>query len=79
LSIETATLYRGLSTRLTTLTPRERETLELIVAGKSHRAIAALLGINRKTLDTYRSRLRDKMGVETETALVRLMLLGSDD
>jgi DNA-binding CsgD family transcriptional regulator len=79
LSTETSSVFEGLSARLATVTPREREVLELLVAGKSHKTIAALLGINRKTLGTHRTRIREKMGVETETALVRLMLLGSEE
>jgi two-component system response regulator FixJ len=65
-----------LPSRLARLTPREREILQLIVRGKSPREIASLLHITRKTLDVHRGRIRDKMAVETETALVRLLCLG---
>jgi two-component system, LuxR family, response regulator FixJ len=65
-----------LPARLGRLTPREREILQLIVRGKSNKEIASSLQITRKTLDVHRSRIRDKMNVQTETCLVRLLLLG---
>ncbi len=52
------------------LSPRERETLALLVAGRTDREIAEALGISRRTAETYVFRLCAKLGVEGRTAAV---------
>lgn len=49
------------------LSPREREVLELIVAGKSNKEIAADLGISRATVKFHVSVIFSRMGVEDRT------------
>jgi DNA-binding NarL/FixJ family response regulator len=56
------------------LSTREREILRHIVAGSSSAAIALLLSLSRKTIDTYRSRMMVKLGVANRSALIRLAL-----
>jgi DNA-binding CsgD family transcriptional regulator len=48
--------------------------LRHIVAGSSSAAIALLLSLSRKTIDTYRSRMMVKLGVANRSALIRLAL-----
>lgn len=60
---------------LATLTPREREVMQLIVAGKRNKVIAAELGITEKTVEVHRSRVMEKLQVESLAALVQLVLL----
>jgi len=50
------------------LTPREREVLEWVAAGKTSRDIAAILGASPRTIEKHLERIYDKLGVETRTA-----------
>ena len=63
----------ALSGRLSTLTPREREVLEHVVAGRSSRVIAEELGLTEKTVELHRSRVNKKMAVRNAVELVRLI------
>jgi len=63
--------------RLSTLTPREREVLELVVQGQQYRQIAAALGISPRTVEVHRARLMEKLGVRNISELVRLSLSGT--
>ena len=56
------------------LTPREHEICRLIVDGEPNRRIAQALHISEKTVSTHRTRLLDKLGVDSVPALVRLAL-----
>lgn len=58
--------------RLATLTPREREVLTYVVAGKMNKQIAAALGTVEKTIKVHRSRLMQKLDVMTVADLVKL-------
>ena len=60
---------------LTHLTPREREVMGLVIAGKPNKIIAADLGISPKTVEIHRGRVMAKMQVESVAELVRLDLL----
>ncbi|HEV2126243.1 MAG TPA: response regulator transcription factor [Chloroflexota bacterium] len=52
------------------LTPREQETLRLLIAGKSNREIAEQLFISPRTATTHVSNILAKFGVETRAAAV---------
>jgi len=54
----------------TPLTPREREVLEWVAAGKTNRDIAAILGASARTIEKHLERIYEKLGVETRTAAV---------
>jgi DNA-binding NarL/FixJ family response regulator len=56
------------------LSRREREVMELVVAGATSKEIAARLGISAASVDTYRSRLMAKLGTKDLPALVRLAI-----
>jgi len=56
------------------LTPREREVLDLAVAGLLVKQIAARLGTAEKTVKTQKGRLMRKMQVRSTLALVQLMV-----
>lgn len=60
--------------RIGRLTRREREVLDLMVAGKKNKDIAAELGISPKTLDIHRSKVMEKMEARTVADLVRWRL-----
>src|SRR5947207_1237036 len=59
-------------TRLATLTPREREVLEYVVAGKLNKQIAGDLGTVEQTVKVHRARVMQKMRVQSVAELVRL-------
>lgn len=56
------------------LSSREREILQLVAEGKTSQQIAESLSISPKTVDTYRSRLMHKIGVEDMAGLVRFAI-----
>lgn len=60
--------------RLERLTARERETLELLVHGFSVKQLAAELAIDHRTAAKHRARVHEKMGVNNDAELVRIML-----
>jgi len=62
----------ALRQRLATLTPREREVLGHVVAGRRNKQIAAVLGTTEKTVKVHRARLMEKMQVESLAELVRI-------
>jgi DNA-binding NarL/FixJ family response regulator len=67
---------------LESLSPREREILQLVAEGKTSTAIADILFISHKTVETYRSRLMQKLGLKDIAGLVKFAithgLTGSD-
>ena len=56
------------------LSRREREVLELVVAGFTSKQIAARLHISAGSVDTYRSRIALKLGIEDLPGLVRFAI-----
>jgi FixJ family two-component response regulator len=66
----------ALAARTASLTPRERDVMELVVEGKSNKLIAWELGLSAKTVEAHRAHLMEKMGVGSVADLVRLVLLG---
>ena len=60
--------------RLESLTQREREVLELIVAGRLNKQVADELGISIKTVEVHRSRVMEKMRAHSIAELVQLAL-----
>jgi len=53
------------------LSPREREVLDQVAQGYTNQQIADRLGISVKTVETYRSRLVEKLGLRSRADLVR--------
>jgi RNA polymerase sigma factor (sigma-70 family) len=60
--------------RLDRLTPREREVMEQVVAGRHNREIAADMGISARTVEVYKARLMDKLDVRRVADLVRFAM-----
>ena len=63
-----------LAGRLATLTPREREVMELIVSGGHNRDIAEELGISPRTVEVHKARVMQKLNVDGVAQLVRYSL-----
>ncbi len=64
-----------IAARLSRLTAREREVLDLVVAGDPNKVVAAKLGISVRTAETHRAKVMDKMECANLPALIHLMLL----
>jgi DNA-binding CsgD family transcriptional regulator len=60
--------------RVASLTPRERQIMELVLAGHPSKNIAADLGINRRTVENHRASIMHKTGSKSLPALARLAL-----
>jgi two-component system response regulator FixJ len=59
------------------LSTREREVLDLLVAGHPHKVIAADLGISVRTVEVHRKRMLGRLGVRTAAEAIRLAVIAS--
>lgn len=57
-----------------TLTDRERQTLNMVIAGKTNKEIAELMSISPKTVDKHRSSLMQKLNVHSAVELMAFAL-----
>lgn len=64
---------------LESLTARERQVMERVIAGRHNREIAAELGISPRTVEVHKLRMMDKLRVRSVADLVRLSLTLSED
>jgi FixJ family two-component response regulator len=62
----------SIQSKIETLTPREREVLVHVVAGRLNKQIAGDLGTVEKTIKVHRSRMMEKLGIRTVADLVRM-------
>jgi FixJ family two-component response regulator len=62
----------SIQAKIETLTPREREVLLHVVAGRLNKQIAGDLGTVEKTIKVHRSRMMEKLGIRTVAELVRM-------
>jgi two-component system response regulator NreC len=53
------------------LTPRQREVLQLLAEGKSHKEVADILNISVKTAEYHKYSILDKLGLKTNADLVK--------
>lgn len=65
---------RDAEARLSELSPRERDVLRGLVAGKINKVIAHDLGISPRTVEVYRANLMAKTGARTMSDLMRIAL-----
>lgn len=63
----------SVNTRLSTLTNRERQIMELVLLGKFNKVIADELNISMRTVEVHRANLFDKMAVKTAVELANLL------
>jgi two-component system, LuxR family, response regulator FixJ len=63
-----------IQSRLERLTPREREIMDMVVAGKRNKVIAIDLGISQSTVEAHRAKVMEKMQARSLSDLMRMML-----
>jgi len=63
----------SLNARLSSLTTREKQIMELVLAGKFNKVIADELNISMRTVEVHRANLFDKMQVKTAVELANLL------
>ena len=66
--------HARIKTHLDSLTPREREVLDLLTLGKQNKAIAQDLAVSPRTIEIHRARVMEKMSAHSVAELVRMML-----
>jgi DNA-binding NarL/FixJ family response regulator len=67
-------VQRGEASQHEQLTPRQREILQLIAEGHTTQAIARMLNLSAKTVETHRSQLMHRLGLHDVTSLVRFAI-----
>ena len=60
--------------RLASLTPREREVMDLVVHGKANKVIAGDLELSQRTVEIHRARVMEKMQAASLAHLVRMVI-----
>jgi FixJ family two-component response regulator len=73
-TVAASTQAAGAAQRISALTPREREVLDLLVAGNSNKEIARELGTSPRTIDVHRARVFQKLDADSLPELVHLVL-----
>ena len=66
--------HANLCERYDRLTPREKEVMALVVAGKLNKQVAAELNLSSKTIEVHRSNAMTKMGARSFADLVRMAI-----
>jgi FixJ family two-component response regulator len=61
------------------LSDREREVLEMVVAGNSNKITAQRLGLSTKTVEVHRSHIMKKLQVASLSELIRLCITAESD
>jgi two-component system CheB/CheR fusion protein len=60
--------------RLATLTPRQQQVLDCVLAGMASKVIAYELGISQRTIESHRAAIMERLGAKSVPALVRFVL-----
>jgi RNA polymerase sigma factor (sigma-70 family) len=76
---QTASVRNSVQANLNDLTAREREVMDLVVAGRSSKEIARKLEISPKTVESHRARIMLKMDADSVVDLVQMTALIPDN
>jgi FixJ family two-component response regulator len=60
--------------RIASLTPREKEVLDLLTAGKANKSMAQDLGLSQRTVEIHRAHVMEKMDAKSVAQLVRMVM-----
>jgi len=72
--LQAVTDIDAIRARRDSLTPREREVMELVVQGMANKVIAIDLGISQRTVEIHRARVMEKMQAESLSQLVQMAM-----
>lgn len=72
--VEDYVRQRHSASPLETLSPRERQILQLVVEGKTSAEVGEILSISPKSVETYRSRMMQKLGIGDMPSLVKFAI-----
>ncbi len=72
--VENEVIDPDLARKIVRLTPRERDVMEHLVAGRSNKEVGIELSISPRTVEIHRSRLMEKMAAGSLAELVRMAL-----
>ena len=64
--------------RIADLTPREKEVMDLVTAGKANKIIAGDLDVSQRTVEIHRARVMEKMGASSLAHLVRMIIAAGE-
>jgi DNA-binding CsgD family transcriptional regulator len=64
----------GVLHRFESLTPREKQVMELVVDGAANKVIAIDLGLSERTVEIHRANVMEKMGARSVAHLVKMHL-----
>jgi two-component system response regulator FixJ len=65
---------RKILSRIDSLTPREREVMDMVVDGKANKVIAIDLGLSQRTVEIHRARVMRKMNADSVSQLVQMVM-----
>ncbi len=71
---ETLREHGRIRARIASLTPREKEVLELLTSGKANKMMAQDLGLSQRTVEIHRAHVMEKMGAKSVAQLVRMVM-----
>jgi two-component system response regulator FixJ len=63
--------------RVATLSPRERQVLDLLMAGRPNKVVAYDLGLSVRTVEVHRARMLDRLGLHSFAEAIRLAVLAT--
>lgn len=64
----------SINERIATLTPREKQVMDMMIEGNANKVIAIDLGISQRTVEIHRSRVMEKMNTHSLAHLVRMVI-----
>ena len=71
---EEQTAQARIQQRLSSLTPRERQVMDLVVQGHANKVIASRLDLSQRTVELHRAKVMDKMEASSLAQLVRIAI-----
>ncbi len=74
----TVARHADIQHRIESLTPRERQVMDLVVDGAANKVIAIDLALSERTVEIHRAKVMEKMGARSVAHLVKLHLTLTD-